>query len=74
MPLRPGTDLEVVSYVLTAEQAAAIRAIRDERTSPIHRVSLSDVAREVVQQGLERVERAPFSENIASDIHAQATA
>jgi len=47
-----GISLETMSLVLTADQAARLRQIRDDRATDIRRVSVSDVAREVVAAGL----------------------
>ena len=52
MALNPDGDLETASFVLTKEQVRRLRALRDLRHSTHRRVTLSDIAREVVEEGL----------------------
>lgn len=55
MPIKTSGGLETVSVMLTSEQARRLRALREMRSSDHCRVSLSDVAREVVEAGLLKV-------------------
>ncbi|MCG3177329.1 MAG: hypothetical protein MOGMAGMI_02301 [Candidatus Omnitrophica bacterium] len=59
MALGPDSELETASFVLTKDQVRRLRALRDLRKSDHQRVTLSDVAREVVNEGLDAVSRAP---------------
>ncbi len=52
MALKPNGGLATITLVLTEEQASALRRIRSERLTGHNRVSISDVAREVVAEGL----------------------
>lgn len=52
MPIKTGGGLETVTLVLAEGQVARLRQMTEERRSPINRVSLSDVAREIVEAGL----------------------
>jgi len=67
MALKTSGGLETVSLVLTAEQLKRLRLIRDFRRSEVNRVSLSDVAREVVAEGLRSISLVPHSDFVASD-------
>lgn len=68
MALKTNGGLETMSLVLTVEQARELRAIRDARRTDHNRVSISDVAREVVAKGLKDFPCAPSSDFFASDI------
>lgn len=52
MALSPESELETASFVLTKDQVRRLRAIRELQASDHRRVSLSDVARDVVEEGL----------------------
>jgi predicted peroxiredoxin len=52
MALKPNGGLATITLVLTEEQLSALRRIRAERLNGHNRVSVSDVAREVVAEGL----------------------
>jgi len=68
MPLNPDTSrFTVITFNLTREQVERLRQVREERQANHRSVSLSDVARDVVQIGLDHVSRAPFSDNVASE-------
>lgn len=66
MALSENSELKTESLVLTKEQSRRLRELRDSRKSPLKRVTLSDVAREVVEAGLASISHAEFSENVAS--------
>ena len=55
MALSPDSTLETASFVLTKDQVRRLRALRDLRQSDHRRISLSDVMREVVEEGLDAV-------------------
>lgn len=55
MPIKTGGGLETVSLLLSERQVARLREIVAERRTDANRVSLSDVAREVVEFGLASV-------------------
>ena len=57
MPVPADSDLKTVAIVVTKEQDRRIRARRDSLTTPLRRVSLSDVYREVIERGLEALSR-----------------
>ena len=68
MPLAKNTDLQVITLVLTKDQARRLRQLRDDRKrTPHSQVSLSDVTREVVEAGLAVISFTLPSEKIASD-------
>lgn len=67
MALKTDSELEVMSLVLTKDQASDLRRIRAERTNGYNRVSISDVAREVVAEGLRVVSCVQHSDFSASD-------
>lgn len=52
MPVPESSDLKTVSFVLTQDQVRRLRARKEMRSSTLHRVSFSDVCREVVEAGL----------------------
>ncbi len=52
MPIKTGGGLETMSLVLTQDQAQRLRQRRDEQANSFRRITLSDVAREVVEIGL----------------------
>ncbi len=66
MALKTGGGLETVSLVLTTEQARELRRIRDDRKRTFNRVSVSDVAREVVAVGLRVISFDSHSDSVAS--------
>ncbi len=70
MALSENSALKTESLVLTKDQSRRLREIRDARKTPLKRVTLSDVAREVVEAGLASISYAEFSGNIASDKEA----
>lgn len=55
MALAKDSNREVLSLILTKEQARRLRAIATLRTTEYQRVSLSDVAREIVALGLDSI-------------------
>ena len=55
MALGRESKLETVSIVLTKSQASRMRSLAALRSTDIRRVSVSDVARDVVEQGLKAV-------------------
>lgn len=55
MALGRESKLETVSIVLTKSQASRMRSLAALRSTDIRRVSVSDVARDVVEQGLKVV-------------------
>ena len=59
MALAPDSDLETVSLVLTKDQVRRLRALHDFQRTNHRRVSMSDIAREVVEEGLRVVLFAP---------------
>lgn len=59
MALAPDSTLETVSLVLTKDQVRRIRALQELQRSTHRRISLSDVAREVVEEGLVVISRGP---------------
>jgi len=69
MPIKTAGGLEKVSLVLTENQVSVLREILDDRRkeASFRRISLSDVAREVVAAGLEVVTIGP-----STDIHTTA--
>lgn len=52
MALGEGSELETFSTVLTKDQVRRLKAIKDSRSAAHRRVSVADVAREVVEAGL----------------------
>lgn len=58
MPVPENSELKTVSFVLTQEQVRRLRARKEMRSSKLHRVSFSDVCREVVEAGLEALTHA----------------
>ena len=52
MPVPETSDLKTVSFVLTQDQVRRLRARKEMRSSELHRVSFSDVCREIVEAGL----------------------
>lgn len=67
MPLNPELGLKVIALNLTADQVERMRALQREQTTTRRRVSLSEIAREVVEQGLAAASCAPTSDKLASD-------
>lgn len=76
MALREDGDLAALSLVLTREQAGRLRSLATARSSKHRKVSISDVAREVVEAGLELVFRAPNTgiDGTAEDAEKEAVA
>lgn len=72
MSLADQSSLEVVSLVLTKEQARRLREMRDTQKSDHRRVSLSDVAREVVEAGLVVISHTR-NIDIAATVHSNTT-
>lgn len=68
MALKTSGGLETVSLVLTADQLKQLRLIRDIRKSEVNRISLSDIAREVVAEGLRSFTLVAHSDFEASRI------
>lgn len=66
MPVPATSDLKTVSFVLTQEQVRRIRARKEALSSPIHKVSFSDVCREIVEAGLTAVSHARNMNSILS--------
>lgn len=67
MPTKTGNGLETISLVITEEQAADLRELRDERRTATNRVSLSDVAREVIGAGLKALKSDTVSTTNVSE-------
>ncbi len=67
MSLSESSTLQTVSFVLTKDKVRRLRAIRELQASDHRRVSLSDVARDVVDKGLESFSPAPNIRLAASD-------
>ncbi len=67
MALKTSGGLETISLVLTSEQVGRLRSIRDERKSAVNRTSVSDVAREVVEEGLRLISVVIYSDSTASE-------
>lgn len=55
MALAANSDLTKESFIITKEQARRLRALRDLRKTPTNRINLSDIAREVIEAGLDKV-------------------
>lgn len=55
MALAANSDLTKESFIITKEQARRLRALRDLRKTPSNRINLSDIAREVIEAGLNEV-------------------
>lgn len=75
MPVPETSDLKTVSFVLTQDQVRRLRARKEMRSSALHRVSFSDVCREVVEAGLAAVSHArditsPTSTEVATEAAA----
>ncbi|MGI8484887.1 MAG: hypothetical protein ACR2OU_11575, partial [Thermomicrobiales bacterium] len=68
MPVKTNNGLETMTLVLTETQATELRAIRDERKTAINRISLSDVAREVVAAGLSMVSVARNTDSMTMNV------
>lgn len=68
MVLAENSELKTESLVLTKDQSRRLREIRDSRKTPFNRVTLSDVARDVVEAGLAVISFARPSEKLASDV------
>lgn len=67
MPITEDSRFQVFTTNLTRDQVARLRRIRDERSTEYNRVTMSDVAREIVQVGLDHLQHVPLSDNITSD-------
>jgi hypothetical protein len=76
MPIvvEPGDELETVSLVLRRAQAERLRAITAARRTPENRLSISMVAREVVQRGLDELFCAEDRDSSASRSSREAAA
>ena len=66
MALSESSELKTESLVLTKDQSNRLRRIRDSRRTAVNRVSLSDIAREVVELGLQSFHLSESSEKTAS--------
>ena len=66
MALGRESNLETVSYVLTKSQASRMRSLAELRSTELRRVSVSDVARDVVEQGLKVILHNQNTDSIAS--------
>ena len=71
MPVNRSGELETISLVLTKDQARRLRGIAAAFTTKHHRVSVSDVGREVVEAGLRTISHTPFTTFQASPDHAR---
>jgi hypothetical protein len=66
MALAKTSRLETVSVILTKDQACRLRSLAALRSTDLRRVSISDVAREVVEQGLRVILHAPHTASSAN--------
>lgn len=67
MPLKTDGDLAVVSLILTKEQVYRLRERARTQSSPMRKVTLAEVGREVVEAGLHVLSFAPRSSFMASN-------
>lgn len=77
MALAEDGGLETFSTVLTKDQVRRMRRIKDARSSNHKRVSLADVARDVVEAGLVVIslgQNIGFSASESSDIKSSEAA
>lgn len=66
MPIKTGGGLETISLVITEEQARRLRALRDSQKTASRRISLSDIAREVIEAGLNEVSFVALTDSISN--------
>lgn len=74
MPVSERSKLKTVSLVLRKDQVERLRMIATLRSSPNRTVGLSEVAKEIVEAGLQSVSHAPISSSTASREVAEAAA
>lgn len=74
MPVKTGRGLQTITLVLPESQVKRLRALVDIQRSESNPVSLSAVARQVVERGLREISHAHFSNPVASDEDAEAVA
>lgn len=66
MPVSESSHLKTVSCILTQDQIRRLRARKEMQSSKLRHVSFSDVCREVVEAGLDKLSRERFSISEAS--------
>lgn len=66
MPIRTGGGLETISLVITEEQARRLRALCDSQKTASRRISVSHIAREVIDAGLKEVSFVAATDSIAT--------
>lgn len=72
MALGESSELATFSTVLTKDQVRRLKAMRDARSATHRRVSVADIAREVVEAGLVVISLGHNIGNSASDPSDQA--